>query len=431
MPESDPTAPTTPSTTSTRIWPALREYFVKNPFLALWNIALIFGGLIAFTHFASIRYFPDLDVKTASSFLLGIALFGVSLITILAVVLVIPSHLLRNEVWRPYNLLTPGSAEGGGQPESEAITRKRRLSFMTSSLLHGVAAFSFYIAFASVVILHDSGGSYSLVVGGISVASFVISITALRWLGRIWRKRDLQYGPPILRGGHSRKTQHLLLASIWWLMAPGLLLLLLGSAGKLARNDIAGHVCVAGFAILIVTANGFLAIQKFDTVRAYLSVGGVAIFLLIVFLIIPSNPLSITRAVFVSLAMGDLGSSRFVVKRPTCDAVNLIAPGACEVASENAGCIRPERLANRIGSEYLLVLKIPMPKAPDGKSQVIGADTSMEIKVPIPKSEVLAWAAADNASLVWKACSAAHSQTLPADQRAKPGSRPEQSQLHD
>ena len=166
----------------------------------------------------------------------------------------------------------------------------------------------------------------------------------------------------------------------------------------------AGHLWFLGFTVALIVVNTGLAVTNFHSPKSYLVFPLMGAMLMVLYLSMPSNTLSITRAVFSSLAIGDLGSSRFVVKRQTCEAVNLLAPGACSVASETAGCIRPQTLANRIGNEYLLVLRAP---GQAGSKPMTSKDQNtphLAIKVPIPKSEVLAWGTVDANDTTWKAC---------------------------
>jgi hypothetical protein len=385
-------------------WAKFSDYCFKNPFLVLWNVALILGGVITFSHFVSIGYFPDLDIKTASAFLLGIALLGVSLVSLLAVVLIVPSYLIRSEIWRPYYLyhaVVPGHAV---ERVGADIERKRRPTFAVLSLFHGLVAFFFWISIGSFFIA-DSHWRYRNAVSSVGAFGFIFTVTALIILHCIWTKRVMPEGhSPDDRMGHSYRAQHLTFISIWWLLSPGYLLLLSIGAGKIDENQVGGHLFLLGFALAFILANTWLAIRNFDSISSYWRAVLMTALLTVGYLAIPSNPLNITRAVFNSLAIGDLGSSQFVVKRPTCDAVNLIAPDACEIASESAGCIRPQSLANRIGSEYILVVNAPMRTRELSSRKTGQSIVRKNIKIPILKSEVLAWGAIDSDNAAWKAC---------------------------
>ncbi|NYE60078.1 cyanate permease [Duganella sp. 1224] len=91
-PEQDLPAADKPSITH-----RLLDATLKNPFITMWNLALIIGGLIALVYFAQLGYLPDLDLKTASSFLLAVALVGVFLSAILMVIFNVPSLMIRSE----------------------------------------------------------------------------------------------------------------------------------------------------------------------------------------------------------------------------------------------------------------------------------------------------------------------------------------------
>lgn len=396
----------------------LADYCLKNPFLVLWNCALILGGVIAFAHFTNIGYFPDLDVKTASSFLLGIALLGFLLISILAVLFAIPSYMIRTEVWKRYYLHDPTVTGQAAEPVPASIEKRRRVLLVCLTLCHGLAAFFFWLFIVSFA-LKDTPYKENLryVCGG----GFILMILVLLGLGSWWRRRlardDATFGG---RLGQSHKAQHFTLSSIWLIILPGYLILILLSAGKLRENDIDGHLVIFAFAVAFIVANAILAVTSFRSPKSYWIVPVVPAVLLLIYVSIPSNPFSITRTVFFSLSLGDVGNSRFVVKRPMCDAVNLTVPGACEVASESLGCIRPKSVANRIGSEYLLILAERAPIRKTGRPGNVDAEDAPEIKVPIPKSEVLAWAIANAHSANWVACGpATEGRSTTMDKKAR------------
>lgn len=397
---------------------SLQDYVFKNPFLVLWNSALILGGLITFAHFSSIKYFPDLDIKTASSFLLGIALLGLLLTTLLALTLVAPSYLLRNEIWINYFLHEPRNSGQAYLRVPADVEKKRRLPFLTVILCYGLAAFFTFVFLSSYLIDHSSVQYRENVrmAGGIGL---VLSLVAQLWGNRYWKQRDrrdnaLANG----RRGHSHVAQHFTLIFIWMMVSPGYLLLLTLAVGKLKESDLGGHLCILLFVLTFIIVNAGLSITNFNSARSLFIAPAMAVVLTLGYLSLPSNPLSITHTVFASLAIGDLGNSRFVVKRATCDAVNLIAAGACEIASESAGCIRPKSLANRIGSEYLLVLESRVTSGAAGDVRTIQSEHATEIRVPIPKSEVLVWGSGDTNDKEWASCKTAASVNDRSERRA-------------
>jgi hypothetical protein len=402
---------------------SLQEYVFKNPFLVLWNCALILGGLITFGHFSSIKYFPDLDIKTASSFLLGIALLGLLLTTLLALTLIAPSYLLRNEIWINYFLHEPRNLGQATLRVSADLEKRRRLPFLTLNLCYGLAAF-FAFVFLSSHLIDRSYAEYRenvRLVGGIGL---VLSLAAQLYGNRYWKQRDRRDNT-LSNGwrGHSHVAQHVTLAFIWMIVSPGYLLLLTLAVGKLKESDLTGHFCILLFVVIFIVVNSGLSITNFNSARSLLIVPAMAAVLTLGYLSLPSNPLSITHTIFASFAIGDLGSSRFVVKRATCDAVNLIAAGTCEIASESAGCIRPKSLANRIGSEYLLVLESRLESGAAGDVRTIQRAPTTEIRVPIPKSEVLVWGSVDATDKRWASCKAAASVNNESERRAASGSR--------
>jgi hypothetical protein len=401
---------------------SLQDYVFKNPFLVLWNSALILGGLITLGHFSSIKYFPDLDIKTASSFLLGVALLGLLLTTLLAVTLIAPSYLLRNDIWTNYFL---HAARNPGQARlrvSTDVEKRRRLPFLTLNLCYGLGAF-FAFVFLSSYLFDRSYVGYRENIRMVAGIGMVLSLAAQLWGDRYWKQRDRQENGLVDgRRGHSHVAQHVTLALIWLMVSPGYLLLLTLAVGRLKESDVIGHLCILLFVLIFIVVNTVLSITNFNSTKSLLIVPAMAALLTIGYLSLPSNPLSITRTVFASFAIGDLGSSRFVVKRATCDAVNLIAAGTCEVASESTGCIRPKSLANRIGSEYLLVLEPRIESSVAGDVRPVQGALGPEIRVPIPKSEVLVWGSGDANNKEWAPCKAAANVNKEPAHRAASGS---------
>jgi NADH:ubiquinone oxidoreductase subunit 6 (subunit J) len=123
----------------------LLDYAFKNPFIAMWNLALIVGGFIALVYFTQIGYFPDLDLKSGSSFLIGIAFLGIFLSALLAIVFTVPSWMIRTEVWRNYLQLKERVPGMEPQAISIEMERKRRLPFIAFASLHGLAAACFWL----------------------------------------------------------------------------------------------------------------------------------------------------------------------------------------------------------------------------------------------------------------------------------------------
>lgn len=391
-----------------RILSGLLDYFLKNPLLVLWNAALVLGGLTCFSHFTAIRYFPDLDFKTASSFLVGVALLGVAMMSMLAAMLVVPSYLIRTEVWKPYLVLQAVSMSEEGTQGADPRSGRRLLPFTTVSLLHGLTALSFWILVASFFI-DDAFLAYGQRLRYVSGIALTLWIGVLVWLNYRWKRQGVHGDARAARWPALERKERRISLTIWIVVFPGILLLLILSAGRLDSEDLAGHLYVAGFAVGFIMANIGLAATDFSSTQSYWKIPVVAAFLVIFYLNIPSNPLSLTRTISVSLAIGDLNATRLVVKRPTCDALNLIVPKACSVASEALGCVWPSSLANRIGNEYLLVFKAPAGNA--------------EIRVPIPKAEVLVWATSDSDAALREACNmTSGSSSQPAMQ--EPSARP-------
>jgi hypothetical protein len=389
---ADTTAPpaSTPSGNGEKIWNWFLEYCVRNPFFVLWNLALISGGLITLVHFVSIGYFPDLDIKTASSFLMGIALLGLFLVLLLSIMLVIPSYLIRAQVWNPYCLHKPAIPGAPVVRVSKEIEKRRQLPFAFLSILYGAIAFFAWI-FVFSFSLPDSSVGYRHTVRTVTAVGVVVCVVLLFVLRYIGVRQTKQRGVSVdSLFGHSYLAQHFQLLFIWLIVYPGYLLLLALAANKLHADDGGAHAALVAFAFALAFANTSLAVVSLDSPKSYWFFPFICVFLIFVYLSIPTNTFSLTRSVFSSLGIGDIDNTKFIVKKSTCDAVNLLVPGSCKIASDAAGCIRPQNLANRIGNDYLLTLEMAGAKVATTPNEW-HANSHKKIVIPVPKSEVLAW----------------------------------------
>ncbi|NYE60079.1 hypothetical protein FHW58_001231 [Duganella sp. 1224] len=81
-------------------------------------------------------------------------------------------------------------------------------------------------------------------------------------------------------------------------------------------------------------------------------------------------------AIFSNLSFGGLTNTALIVKEPACKGLNVLVPGTCAATAEkDPGCVNPLKLASRVGTEFLLIVK----------------SGDKEVKVPLQKMEVLTW----------------------------------------
>jgi hypothetical protein len=197
--------------------------------------------------------------------------------------------------------------------------------------------------------------------------------------------------PPEILLGHHYFDQHSLLALLWIMVTPAFwLMALLGLKQSKAGSTVDLMIALV-FVAVVIMANAVLSVLRLESRKTYVAYAFVSVGLPAIFLAMPYNPLSITKGVFATYSIGAMSHTAFVVKRPACDAVNLLVPGACNVTADSKmGCIKPARMANRVGSEFLLIL----------------TSGEEEIKVPIQKSDVLVWSSTSSSSADTSSCNA-------------------------
>lgn len=76
-------------------WEKLIDYIAKNPFLVLWNVAIIIGGLVGYYHYLHVGYLPEVDIKSMGTILVALALTGVLMTGFLTITFCFPSIYLR------------------------------------------------------------------------------------------------------------------------------------------------------------------------------------------------------------------------------------------------------------------------------------------------------------------------------------------------
>jgi len=83
---SPPEAATSEDKETSALW----SFVKRNPFVALWNVALIVGAVIFTLYFAEIRFIPDFDVSASLGLVVVVALVGTVLILVSVIFLVLP-----------------------------------------------------------------------------------------------------------------------------------------------------------------------------------------------------------------------------------------------------------------------------------------------------------------------------------------------------
>lgn len=347
----------------------LLDYIVKNPFLVLWNIAAIIGGLVGYYHYLRVGYLPEVDIKSMGTILVALALTGVLMTGLLTVTFCFPAIYLRG--------LFKSKTDGTLSPEIELKCIRASGLVMLITAVNGVGL-------AAIVLWLFSEKKFQL-----PDAQFVLLGTILVTLACMARWR--------LRSFHEyyRDIGKFIYSSFVWMVS--LLLLSLYLIGSVISNDelsTTGKVLITIlFFAVIIFSNIGLAVKgapNLGRTKLFINVG-LAIAPVFIFLVIVSSKFSLETEIFSRLGLGRIEHSFFLVTPQACNALNVVRENTCLRVSdarlqreEQRGCVRPTYLENRIGTEYLLVYPIPVERTSSRRRT--------EISIPLKKTDVLIWA---------------------------------------
>lgn len=361
----------------------LLEHIANNPFITLWSIAIIVGGLVAFIHYVRLGYIPEINLETAATILIAVALAGAALTLAIAFFFIAPAFYLRM-------ILEEKATEpdSGNDPAEQAILAKRRrdgIQVIGPALAAvGLWGTAFWCA-----------GKTSLWAGS---AALVLLLATM-------------FGPWLFSRRRSRPaaTQSRPLSLVTFGCACVVWFFFLGLAGLLLETPIFANTTLSKgektlylliFLGVFILSNTVLAIP--NLVQNKRLVPLILFFFTaapaVVFLELPGNPVSIEKQAFNNLGLGGMKNTIFLVKQEACDAINIVREHACiPLASKTSGkarsdapqggCVRPDFLENRLGSEFLLVYEGEPQAMPSGRKS-----KSAPLLIPLKKEDVVLWA---------------------------------------
>jgi len=340
-PEQDKPGPEKPS-----IAERLLDAMLKNPFVTMWNLALVIGGLIALIYFAQLGYLPDLDLKTASSFLLAVAFLGIFLSALLILVFNVPSLMMRSD-----------------RKQDDPDTGK---SFAFRTFVCGAIGASFWLMIFGLFGLdpgHEALGRQISIASGAILLICVAVIAYLAW--KTYRGRPMDF-----------VGRDLIWLFTWLMLAPTFWGLALMRIRAPSHDDINTLLFTGLFMLIVIAFNAILAAVPLNSRKAYAKYLALSVCLPVAYLAMPTESKSLPSAVFSGFSLGGLKNTAFIVKEPACKALNLLAPEACAATTDkDLGCVKPVQLASRVGNEFLLIVKYG----------------DKEVNVPVQKTDVLMW----------------------------------------
>lgn len=358
------------------------DYFKNNPFLALLNIGLIIGGILAYTFFAKIKYLPEFDLQNATTLLIGVALVGIVTTVLFAICLTLPSWLIKN-FWSSWIVLSSDN-DNYDPEELRAIKSHQANSLIISSSLIGV----FVILEWCLFFYNYDNLSFNLLLKCAALILIVLAIQAAHyWIIYLWLDRKKA---ELIIGNKSNfiKSNFLLLCA-WLISSVVLVFIFTNPINQFIQDKYWFGLLLSIFLLLMIIFNNSLlaAGHIFYKNKIQLLLFNIAIIFssLIAYIGLPSSQIAYVNVPFQTFHLGDIKDSVFIVKKETCHMLNTLKPDSC-LENETLGCVHPKVVASRIGKEYLLVFDTV--DTTNSKTR--------EITVPLKKEDVLGWSYGNN-----------------------------------
>lgn len=74
------------------------ELLKSIPWVSLWSLSLVVGGLLLLGYFSSIEYLPDIDLQSISMTVVGVAVVGLYVVFVIGLGLILPTLFLDGSV---------------------------------------------------------------------------------------------------------------------------------------------------------------------------------------------------------------------------------------------------------------------------------------------------------------------------------------------
>lgn len=334
------------------------------------------------THFVHIKYLPSIDIKSATSVLLGVAMTGALTLGSIALFLTIPGALMQLCV--RYKVLNPGTQDLKKDTDSK-FRQKLKGRARGNYVLNIYAS----VAIALALILGPSYLGLSETLFGWSTVPVILFISVVFLIAVAMLIAKYEQGGPVRRLARVRyRTLRGRLHGFWIL---GFLTLLqLAVVSFLFQifpffqqeSSIFTHLYF-GLAISFSSAAGIAIRHNWKSAAFSL---GVLVFL-ITFLF--NGLVQISETVMRNLKLGNLENTTLLVSLDGCQTItNLIGCGTCQTPLEKRGYkIEGLSILSRIGEEHLLAYRNDKKETRFllRSSEVIGvAFPTTEKQVPAP-----------------------------------------------
>jgi hypothetical protein len=352
---------------------SLLDFLKLLPFKELYQVAITFGGFWLFAFFVSIGRLPEFDITTAITLLLGIAFSGVFIVVLICAYFLMPSFFLH-QIWSQlFN-------KNKSLSDSASEKKLRRLF-----LIFSFFCFLISLLLLLILIISKSDISFSAVLSSaitkaiatvllallVSLSLFDILKNKLNWIN-------------IITGN---KLQFLWVAvqlTGLWFIAWLILFILFAHSLVYAfeKGEWVNFMVYIGFILNVFIFNSititFKTLKEKVQSLAFISL---VIIVLVSMVINVAKGISLIKAPFKMLNLGEISDASLIVKSEVCKQINFFEPRACTlINNEEYGILYNVKIANKIGNEFLI--SIPKSDFVSLKKQNL---------IAIKKEDVLTW----------------------------------------
>ncbi|MES2040104.1 MAG: hypothetical protein V4495_19990 [Pseudomonadota bacterium] len=392
------------------------DYVSKNPFLTLWSVAGIVGGIFGYIHYARIGYIPEIDIKSVGTILFSLALTGVVFTAAFGAIFLVPALYFRSAGRNDPNLIDLSIPED--PYELEIKIRNRRTAGLV--IRSSITSLGIYSVVFGVLAWGYQIGPFLVVVGIAVMASMMFFFDKFASLFPFEKKKNNENeteGP--IRQFFSRNAELIGATFVWFISFT--FVFVFANLSIFSNIKLEFHekvLCSIGLVFIVLFANliaSIPGISKVDRFAAPLIMGIMASPLMFV-LAVPNSNINLEKLVFRQLGLGSMPNTIFFVNSDACLTANLIRANTCSYVEgqklgidgkdeKKLGCIIPHLLENRLGSEYLLAFNDEGEKIPGKETKEINSLT-----IPIQKKDVVQWGFLNNKNLNLMACPAGKKQ---------------------
>lgn len=342
-----------------------------------WSLMLFLGGLITLIYFGHIQFLPEVDLANVVAILASVAVVGLFIAVLLAVVFIAPGLALHELVQS--GLLPSPRVESVGSGERIPLDVWVTVIVAALLLLFIIACFSsYYLLALSVAFVVTMVCIVFLVTNARTRSKFVNGDGFLaRPAGLIERAiAALELSPKAVKV-MLRPAQWIVLIGLWFIAGSVLLLPFVGAYS--GQQD---KYIFMTMGIWLVWAGFSNAIWGYSlrppTIKVVSSFGAISLFVL---LLVGSNPSFLSTLTFRQLGLGDIEPIQMSVTKHACSMIRAAVGEntACiKIADEDTYIVSKAKLLSRVGTQYL----IEMPVRGEAGN----------VRAVIKKDDVLAWA---------------------------------------